>query len=49
MKNTMDNLKNTGKYQELQQMAMFNAEKLIEDLLQTSLGNDLVVEVTYKE
>ncbi|HHV64392.1 MAG TPA: hypothetical protein GXX46_04905 [Peptococcaceae bacterium] len=48
MKNTMDNLKNTGKYQELQERAMINAEKLIEDLLQTTFGNNLVVEISFK-
>lgn len=48
MKNTMDNLKQTNKYNDLQVLAMNNAKQTIEDLLTKTLGPDITVNISYR-
>jgi len=47
MKNTMDNLKQTNEYNDLQGRAMINAKQTITDLLTKTLGSDITVNISY--
>ncbi|MDR3588025.1 MAG: DUF4230 domain-containing protein [Desulfosporosinus sp.] len=48
MKNTMDNLKQTNKYNDLQVLAMNNAKQTTVDLLTKTLGPDITVNISYR-
>ena len=48
LKNTMDNLKQTNKYNDLQVLAMNNAKQTIVDLLTKTLGPDITVNISYR-